>query len=187
MVSFISHHHAQPPQTPQSSWDQCMLREPVPHDWLKCCLACYVHAHSCRLHCPRRLLLCPPASFNPVINSAKNQPAEELTLSRFLSPRSQAVGHVDLDDDLISEASFCEPPPRNPRRLLPQHQPCRPSSSLYEDIIVNSDTDSTSDTDGDTSSTASSYKLASLNMYGRPALEQISPPSSPDVSALRDW
>ncbi|RFU73478.1 large tegument ul36 [Trichoderma arundinaceum] len=84
-----------------------------------------------------------------------------------------------------------EPPPRNPRRLLRQYSkdsgwPSAAASYPEPQIITDSESSYTSDGDGYTSSPASDFKLASTYSRRRPpALDQISPPSSPETGAFK--
>ncbi|UKZ53792.1 hypothetical protein TrVGV298_007592 [Trichoderma virens] len=77
-----------------------------------------------------------------------------------------------------------EPPPRNPKRLLRVRQD---SKDLEPQIVTDSESTSTSDGDGYSSSPASNFKLASAYSRRRlPALDQISPPSSPEFGAFKN-
>ncbi|KAK5990806.1 hypothetical protein PT974_09079 [Cladobotryum mycophilum] len=97
---------------------------------------------------------------------------------------------VPLEEKNLPTPLF-EPPPRNPRRLLRQHQKDHPwhlPTSIDEEpeIITDSETNSGSDGEACSSSTSSNFKLASSYTYQRSALEEISPPSSPDVATDDD-
>ncbi|PON23892.1 hypothetical protein TGAM01_v207220 [Trichoderma gamsii] len=105
------------------------------------------------------------------------------------------TGIISTDDLADSAASLShpgfEPPPRNPRRLLQQYSkdstwslatPANPEPQ----IVTDSESNYTSDGDGYSSSPAPNFKLAA--MYSRrrpPALDQISPPSSPETGAFK--
>ncbi|KAM0253041.1 hypothetical protein ACHAQJ_007472 [Trichoderma viride] len=105
------------------------------------------------------------------------------------------IGIFPTDDpadyaESSSRTAF-EPPPRNPRRLLRQYSkdsawPCITAAYPEPQIITDSESNFTSDGDGYSSSPVSNVKLASTYSRRRPpALDQISPPSSPETSAFK--
>ncbi|KAL7912045.1 hypothetical protein GGI35DRAFT_304844 [Trichoderma velutinum] len=82
-----------------------------------------------------------------------------------------------------------EPPPRNPRRLLRVRQDSKDCAPAYPELQIVTDSESTSTSDGDgySSSPTSNFKLASAYSRRRlPALDQISPPSSPEIGAFKN-
>ncbi|KAL7935317.1 hypothetical protein V8C35DRAFT_299129 [Trichoderma chlorosporum] len=108
-------------------------------------------------------------------------------------PPSPDTGISPTDDpadfaESSSRIAF-EPPPRNPRRLLRVRQDSKDSTSAYPEPLVVTDSESTSTSDGDgySSSPASNSKLASTYSRRRfPALDQISPPSSPESGTFKN-
>ncbi|KAL7789385.1 hypothetical protein V8C37DRAFT_386379 [Trichoderma ceciliae] len=84
-----------------------------------------------------------------------------------------------------------EPPPRNPRRLLRQYSkdsgwPFAAATYPELQLATDSESNSTSGGDGYSSSPASNSMLASTySRRGPPALDQISPPSSPETGAFK--
>ncbi|TFA98543.1 hypothetical protein CCMA1212_009677 [Trichoderma ghanense] len=92
-----------------------------------------------------------------------------------------------------SRTAAPEPPPRNPRRLLQQrHHSQDPdwhyAAAFYPELqpVTDSESNSTSDGDAYSSSPTSNSKLASTYARRPPALDQISPPSSPETGAFKN-
>ncbi|KAK1249169.1 hypothetical protein MKX07_002685 [Trichoderma sp. CBMAI-0711] len=102
---------------------------------------------------------------------------------------------TDDPSDLAEPSSLIvlEPPPRNPRRLLQRRHHSQDSdwpyaAASYPELqpITDSESNSTSDGDAYSSSPASNSKLASTYARRPPALDQISPPSSPETGAFKN-
>ncbi|QYT02443.1 hypothetical protein H0G86_009447 [Trichoderma simmonsii] len=111
---------------------------------------------------------------------------EGIGISRF--PTDDPADFADAS----SRIAF-EPPPRNPRRLLRVRQDSKDCAPAYPypelQIVTDSESTSTSTSDGDgySSSPTSNFKLASTYSRRRlPALDQISPPSSPELGAFKN-
>ncbi|KAL7925105.1 hypothetical protein ACQKWADRAFT_285060 [Trichoderma austrokoningii] len=108
---------------------------------------------------------------------------------RVASARHTGILRTSTDDPADYPASSpphpgFEPPPRNPRRLL-RPRPSKDSNPEPQ-IVTDSESNYSSDGDGYSSSPAPNFELAA--MYSRrrpPALDQISPPSSPETGAFK--
>ncbi|PNP52340.1 hypothetical protein THARTR1_07120 [Trichoderma harzianum] len=121
----------------------------------------------------------------------------QLLVPRFDAASTAGIGIFPTDDPADFAASSSriafEPPPRNPRRLLRVRQDSKDCAPAYPypelQIVTDSESISTSTSDGDgySSSPTSNFKLASAYSRRRlPALDQISPPSSPELGAFKN-
>ncbi|KAL6886554.1 hypothetical protein HDV57DRAFT_393068 [Trichoderma longibrachiatum] len=110
-------------------------------------------------------------------------------------PSPVGIYLTDDPSDLAEPSSLIvlEPPPRNPRRLLQRRHhsqdsdwPCAAASYSELQPVTDSESNSTSDGDAYSSSSSSNSKLASTYARRPPALDQISPPSSPETGAFKN-
>ncbi|KAH8737078.1 hypothetical protein BGZ61DRAFT_9001 [Ilyonectria robusta] len=101
------------------------------------------------------------------VRRGKTVPRPDSTLQRQLSPPH------DSDDPEAPPSG--DLPPRNPRRLNPHDW--RPTSSIYGDNETNDH--------HHPPPVPSKSKTPARDMYGRPTGLDISPPSSPDISAAK--